>query len=286
MAVYKQQYRPYEGPRTSPIWRFLVPLRYSYAKILQSRLLVLLLALCMFYPCACATIIYLSHNSPALAALRLRSGILPQVDGRFFYFFCTVQGSLAFVLTALIGPGLVWPDLANGALALYLSRPFARLEYVASKMTILVLLLSTITWLPGLVLFAIQAGCVGWDWAVDNAWLAGAILVASIVWIVVLSLIGLALSAWVRWRTAAGVAVLAVYFVGAGLGRAINNIWQTRYGYLIDLGEVMNTVWAGLFRYYRGPGLSPVHAWLMLLLVCLVCIKALASKVRGLEVVR
>jgi len=286
MAVYKQTYRPYEGPKTRLIWRFLIPLRYSYSRILQSRLLVLLLATCMFYPMACAALIYLSHNSPALAMLRLRSGVLPEVNGRFFLVYCTVQGSLAFVLTALIGPSLIWPDLANGALTLLLSRPFSRFEYVASKIVVLLLLLSVITWLPGVVLFMIEAGCVGWDWAAEHAWLLGGIMAACLLWIFVLSLIALALSASVRWRTAAGIAVLAVYFVGAGLGSAINEVWRTHYGSLLDLRAVVNTIWAWLFRYQDGGKLSVTEACLVLALVCALSVRVLARRVRGFEVAK
>ena len=31
-------------------------------------------------------------------------GTVPKIDGRFFYYFCVVQGSAAYLLTALVGP--------------------------------------------------------------------------------------------------------------------------------------------------------------------------------------
>ena len=84
MAVYKQTYKDYEGKRTAAWSRFLILMRYSYARLFQSRFLVLFLALCFFYPLGCATMIYLSHNSPALAMLRLQADALPAIDGKFF----------------------------------------------------------------------------------------------------------------------------------------------------------------------------------------------------------
>ena len=61
-----------------------------------------------------------------------------------------VQGTLAFLLTTLVGPSLIAPDLSNGALPLYLSRPFSRIQYVAGKMIVLLLLLSLITFMTSI----------------------------------------------------------------------------------------------------------------------------------------
>lgn len=286
MAVYKQTYKDYEGPRTAGWSRFLILMRYSYARVFQSRFLVLFLALCTFYPIACAALIYLSHNSPALAMLKLQSNALPPIDGQFFYVFSVVQGVLALLLTAFIGPSLVSPDLANGGLALYLSRPFSRAEYVAGKMAVLLALLSAVTWVPGLLLYGIQASCTGWTWVRPNLWLAGSIVLGPLIWIVVLSLIALALSAWVKWRVAAGACVLGLHFVGAGFAQAINEILRTRKGSLINLGEVIHTVWGSLFDASRGADLSVTQAWIVLGVTCALCLILLARRVRGFEVVK
>jgi len=286
VAVYKQTYRDYAGARTAAWSRFLILMRYSYARIFQSRFLVLFMAMCTFYPVACGGLIYLSHNSPALAMLRLQSNALPPIDGQFFYVFCVVQGVLALLLTAFVGPSLIWPDLANGGLALHLSRPFSRAEYVAGKMTVLLVLLSLITWVPGVLLYAIQASCTGWTWIKPNLWLLGSIVLAPLIWIVVLSLIALALSAWVKWRIAAGACVLGLHFVGAGFAQAINEILRTRKGSLINFSEVIHTVWGALFDCNRGKDLSMMQAWIVLGVTCVLCLILLARRIRGFEVVK
>ena len=63
---------------------------------------------------------------------------------------------LALFLAAFIGPGQISPDLANNALSLYLARPFSRVEYVLGKMSVLLILMSVMTWVPGLLLFGLQ----------------------------------------------------------------------------------------------------------------------------------
>lgn len=286
MAVYKQTYKTYEGKRTANWSRFLILMRYSYARLFQSRFLVLFLALCLFYPVGCAALIYLSHNSPALAMLKLQSNALPAIDGTFFYVFCVVQGVLALLLTAFVGPSLISPDLANGGLALHLSRPFSRAEYVAGKMTVLFVLLSVITWVPGLLLYAIQASCTGWTWIRPNLWLARSIVLGPVIWILLLSLIALALSAWVKWRIAAGACILGLHFVGAGFAQAINQILRTRNGSLINLSEVIHTIWGSFFDSSRGTDLSVMQAWIVLGVTCVLCLGLLARRIRGFEVIK
>jgi ABC-2 type transport system permease protein len=286
VAVYKQTYKDYEGRRTAAWSRFLILMRYSHARLFQSKFLVLFLALCFFYPLGCATLIYLSHNSPALAMLRLQANALPPIDGTFFYVFCVVQGVLALLLTAFVGPSLISPDLTNGGLALYLSRPFSRTEYVAGKITVLLVLLSLVTWVPGLLLYAIEASCTGWTWMKPNLWLARSIVLGPLIWILVLSLIALALSAWVKWRIAAGACILGLHFVGAGFAEAINQILQTRHGSLINSAEVIHTIWADLFRSGRSMNLSVAQAWIVLGVTCLLCLGLLSRRIRGFEVVK
>ncbi len=110
----------------------------------------------------------------------------------------------------------------------------------------LAFVLSLITWIPGLCLYAVNASLAGWGWVADNLWLAGAILGGSLIWIAVLSLIALALSAWIKWRIAAGALVLAVFFAGAGAAAAINSVLRTTNGSYVDLSQVVHTIWADL----------------------------------------
>jgi ABC-2 type transport system permease protein len=286
VAVYKRTYKIYSGPRTVPWSRFFILTRYSYSRLFQSRFLVLFLAACLFYPVACLAFIYFSHNEQLLALLSLGNARLPAIDGKFFYTFCRVQGVFAYLVTAVVGPSLVSPDLSNGALPLYFSRPFSRTEYVLGKLTTLALLLSLITWIPGLILYAAQAGLAGWDWTKTNLWLGGAIILSMFLWITVLSLMALALSAWVKWRIAAGALMLAVLFAGTGFGAVINNVLRTHYGALISLNQVIYTIWGELFRYDWGAQLSLNEAWAVIALISGLCLWLLARRVRPFEVVK
>ena len=94
-----------------------------------SRLLTAFLMLCLLPPLVAAVIIYVFNNPLAQGLLGLGAGTSTwnfRIDGQFFACMANIQGSLAFLLVAWVGPGLVAPDLANNALPLYLSRPFSR----------------------------------------------------------------------------------------------------------------------------------------------------------------
>ena len=285
MAVYRRTYTSYSGALT-PAWsRCLVLFRYSRRNLFRSKFQTGFFVLCFFYPLLCLIGIYLAHN---LSFLERYSGStqLLTIDNKFFFVFITVQGVLAFMLTAFTGPGLISPDLANGALPLYFCRPFSRAEYVLGKASVLAILLSEITWLPGLVLFAVQASLAGSSWTWNHLWIVSSLVLSSFLWIAILSLLAMALSAWVKWRIVAGALLLAVLFFGGGFGEAINAVMRTQSGHFIDIVYLIGTVWTSLFRIDSDRGMSSSAAWIALLIYCGICLALLVRKVRAYEVVK
>ena len=285
MAVYRRTYTSYSGALT-PAWsRCLVLFRYSRRNLFRSKFQTGFFVLCFFYPLLCLIAIYLAHN---LSFLERYSGSnqLLTIDNKFFFVFITVQGVLAFMLTAFTGPGLISPDLANGALPLYFCRPFSRAEYVLGKASVLAILLSEITWVPGLVLFAVQASLAGSSWTWNHLWIVSSLVLSSFLWIAILSLLAMALSAWVKWRIVAAALLLAVLFFGGGFGQAINTVMRTQSGHFIDIVYLIGTVWTSLFRIDNDRGMSSSAAWIALLIYCGICLALLVRKVRAYEVVK
>jgi ABC-2 type transport system permease protein len=285
VAVYRRSYTTYSGPLTPAWFRSLVLFRYSRKKLFRSKLQTALFVLCFFYPLACLLMIYLAHNLSFLQRFEASNELI-KIDSKFFFFFINVQGVLAFVLTAFAGPGLISPDIANGALPLYFCRPFSRAEYVLGKASVLAIVLSQITWIPGLVLFSVQASLAGTGWTWDHLWIASSIILSSLIWIAILSLFAMALSAWVKWRIVAGALLLAVLFIGAGFAEAINAVMRTQSGHFINLVFLMKTIWTYLFRIDTGQSMSSAEAWIALLLYCGICLTLLVRKVRAYEVIK
>ncbi|HEU4593936.1 MAG TPA: hypothetical protein VFS10_02120 [Pyrinomonadaceae bacterium] len=306
MAVFENSYRQYEGGLTPEWARFLVLPRYALRDVFGSKLLTALFCLCFIYPLVAAILIYLRHNSNAIALMQIDVRELLPINASFFQYFVEVQGWLAFILTVLVGPVLVSRDLANNGLPLYLCRPFSRAEYVLGKMTVLIILLSLVTWVPGLLLFLLQAYLEGAGWFASNVWMAGAIFVGSMTWIVLLSLLSLAISAWVRWRVVASGALIGLFFIPPAFGEIVNELFHTRLGHLISPSALMKKIWRGLFgQFTRELGRFNVEdawgrsftnvvlrepplwvCWLVIALVCLACLWLLARRVRAYEVIK
>jgi ABC-2 type transport system permease protein len=248
----------------------------------------------------CALIIYVQHNASALNLLGVQgANRLISINVVFFMSLLGWQSMLALFLASFIGPGQVSPDLANNALALYLARPFSRVEYVLGKMTILVVLMSLMTWVPGLLLFGLQGYLEGWTWMQENARLASGLFFGAWVWIMVLALLALALSAWVKWKPAAGALMFGVFFVAAGFGVTINGVQRTKWGHLLNISHLIGSVWVQLFegankttngavffRVPQGEELPLWCCWASLTVLALICLYMLARKIRGAEVVR
>lgn len=297
MAVYRRLYRPYAGRFTPDRFRFLVLTRFALRTLFDSRPL-----LAFFVACNIPFIIFLLliyvNNSPAAQALIGLKGManansLFVIDNFFFLRYLIFQGTLSFLLTSWVGPGLVSVDLSNDALPLYLARPLTRVEYVLGKFSVIFILISAITWVPGMILLALQSSLAPGDWFQRYYWLFGSMFVGAVLWITVVGLLALALSAWVKWRIIATGAMLGIFFALAGFGEALNQILRTNWGRLLNLGYDVNLAWFDLFRMAPHPGFRnpmfdepPWTGWLSLTLLSAFCVLMLNRKLRAREVVR
>jgi ABC-2 type transport system permease protein len=299
MAVYKKSYRPYEGALT-PHWsRFLIIPRYAFEEMRRSRFLALFFMASFIFPLISLAIIYLMHNFAAIQAVGLEPPRFLSIGPRFFLTFLGVQSMLAFFFSAFVGPGLISPDLVNNAMPLYLSRPFSRAEYVLGKASVLLILLSLMTWIPGLLLFALQGYYEGFSWVSANIRIVYGLFFGAWIWISVLTLLALALSAWVKWKPVAGALIFGVFFVAAGFGAAINAMLHTNWGHIINVSHLVGSVWVALFeepmrrgngavffRVYPGEQIPIWTCWAALIGICFACLELLGRKIRGVEVAR
>ena len=252
MPVYDHRYRPWTGERSGARPAVLTIARHALARVTSSRLALVLFALACVPPLLFAGFIYAVNNLEMLAAMGIRVGD-ETVDTATFFAFLVVQSGVGFLLAALVGPSLVAPDLAHGAMSLYLSRPLGRVEYAAGKLAVLAGMLSLITWIPGLLLVGLQAA-LSPGWLAAHVRVAVAVVVGSWIWIALISLVALAISAWVRWRPLATAMLFIVFLVGEAFGRAVNAILDTRWGQLVILDDLVETVWMALFGKMSGLG--------------------------------
>jgi ABC-type transport system involved in multi-copper enzyme maturation permease subunit len=293
MAVYKRRYNPYTGA-LSPEWsRFFVLTRFAFADLFKARFFVVLLVLSLVPILFFAGYIFIANNKTAQLLMQLRSAGLFSVENEFFIMIMFAQTQAAFLLNCWVGPVLIAGDLTNGALPLFLSRPFSRADYVLGKFAVLGFLLSAVTWVPCLLLFSLQAGLArnGWIWS--HLWMVIPIVFSSAIWILMLSLLSLAVSAWVKLRIVATGVIFISFFIPAGLGEMFNAIMGTYWGRLLNFSDMFRLILVNGFRERTGPlvssGLNEIPvpaAWGALILVCLLSLVILNARLRAREVVR
>jgi ABC-2 type transport system permease protein len=293
MAVYKRTYKAYRGPLT-PSWsRFTVLSRYGFATLFQSRPFTAYTVICMIPFLIGLAFIYVVNSASVRALLNMRGPEMVSINNAWFMGFLGFEAFMTFILTAWGAPGMVSKDFANHSIQLYLSRPLSRAEYLAGKVSVLAALLSLTTWIPALILFFVQASLHGNGWLWQNLWMAGSIIVASLMWIAVVSLLAMALAVWVRWRIAATALLLATFFVLPGIGGVMDAILRTTWGRLFNITYDISMVWAYLFRLgdmQRHAGdwdrVPPWSAWVALLAVCALSLWMLVRRLKAREVER
>jgi ABC-2 type transport system permease protein len=306
MAVYEQTYKPYKGKLTPEWSRFLILPRHTLRGVFNSKLFTAFYVICFIPLLVEAVLIYLHHNVTALAIMNLNARQLIPIDGSFFQTFVNVQGGFAFFVALLVGPPLVSRDLRNNALPLYLCRPFSRTEYVMGKMSVLIILLSWITWVPQLLMFLFQSYLEGFAWFRDNLWIASGIVIGGLVWILLLGLLSQTVSALLKWRIVASGAMLGLVFIPSVFAGIVNLIFQTRWANIISLFALMANVTAGLFGTFdRVSGRLQITdfndnvvrevlllepplwvCWAVLFIFSAICLAILHWKVKAYEVVR
>lgn len=289
MSLHKRSYRSYTGPITPLRWRFLVIARYGFADVWQSRITNVLIVLCLLPAIVSLGAIYILNSETARVLLGMQGTPLMRVNEIFFFQLLNAQCWFALLPAAWIGPRLISQDLSHNALPIILSRPITRREYVLGKLVVLWGMLSSITWVPMLLLFFFQAKASPTPWLASHWFIANGLFTGSVIWIVLLSLLALALSAWVKWRIVATGLVFGAIFVSAGFGAVFNAVMRSNVGTLVNLPVMMTQLWSTMLhvplpRFEQELPLTMVAA--ALVGMCIACGAALNARIRAREVVR
>jgi ABC-type transport system involved in multi-copper enzyme maturation permease subunit len=290
LSVFKHEYRAYTGPVTSLPSRIVVLARYALAEAWSSKITWALFIASMIPIIVFLVGIYLANNPIARALILHGSSGGLEINASYFLKVLTSQCWLALVLTAWIAPRLVSFDLADNALPILLSHPISRFGYVLGKFIALFWCLSFVTWIPSLLLFAYQGFTSPLPWFGANLRVAFGLLAGSVLWISLLSILGLALSSWVKWRMVATGCIFAAVLIPAGIGGVAMAILRTKWGLLLNLPFMM----AEILKRLMGVPESTRFGWelpnaaiaAMLALICVICVFMLNARIRAREVVR
>src|SRR6201995_1162338 len=290
MSVYKHRYRAYTGKLT-PAWtRIFVLARYGYAEAWSSRITVGMFTLFTLPSLVFLFAIYFANNPLAVKLLQLRNPNLLAINGGFFLNVLVVQSIPALILASWIAPRLITFDLADDALPILLSHPISRFGYVLGKWIALFASLSLVTWIPALLLFAYQGYSSPQPWALSHLPIAGGMVAGAVIWIAFLSLLGLALSSWVKWRVVAAGVIFAAILVPAGVGGIVSAVLRTKWGLLLNFPFMISVLWQRLLGvpdpFHAKAYLPTAAITAMFALACLLFVAMLFARIRAREVVR
>jgi ABC-type transport system involved in multi-copper enzyme maturation permease subunit len=289
MSVFLHEYRPYTGRLTALWMRPLVLARYGLAEAWSSKITVALFVGSLL-PCIVYLVIIYLANNPVALMLVTRGTQALNINESFFLKVLETQCWLALVITSWVAPRLVSFDLGDNALPILLSHPISRFGYLLGKFIALAVSLSCVTWIPCLLLVAYEGYSSSQPWMVVHLPMAIGMFAGAVLWILLLSMVGLAVSSWVKWRMIATGAIFAVVFVPAGIGGIASAILRTKFGLLLNVPVMMTEIWQ---RLLGAPSfadsrfeLSNASMAYMLAVVLVLCVAVLNARIRAREVVR
>ena len=289
MSVRQRAFTVFQGTATPVFHRPLVIARYTLAGVFRSRLFTMFFVACYLPAVVFLVTMYLRYNLDQIipdSATVVPGPWQAAFDDWLYYGIMKPLLWLSYMMILVVGPGLVAPDVKDNALPLYLSRPLTKVHYVLGKLLVLFVLTAAVTWLPGLLLVLINASYAADGWLLDNLSVPLGLVATSLVWTLCLSMIALAISAWVRWRPAATLGFLGLVVIGSSIGNLMRGVRDDWLGSLIILFDAIDVVARDLFGASPSGLMPHAAAWGVLIGATAISTWALLARIRAYEVVR
>ena len=120
----------------------------------------------------------------------------------------------------------------------------------------------------------------------DNIRIAVAFFVGHIVWIVVVTTLCLAVSAWIRLAAFSRGVLLALFVISAVVGRLVNGVTRSSIGDLLHLSRAIESVVLRIFGAPPPSSLPSVANWATLAVVVLGALWVLKLKLRAVQEIK
>ena len=278
MPIHDQGYRRYGGTRARAGHAWMVIALAGVRTLLAKRAFVGLLLLSWVPFIVRAVQIYAAANLPQAQFLA--------PDAKLFRTFLEQQEVFLFFITVYAGTGLIANDRRANALQIYLSKPLTRVEYIFGKFGVLLALLLLVTWVPAVLLLAVQVMFAGsFTFFLKNLFLLPAITVYSVIQVTAVGLAMLALSSLSKSSRYVGVLYAgliffsqAVYNIVRGLTRDSTLAWLSVPLDLQQIGDV-------IFRLEPRFNMPVWSAFLVVGVLIGLSAFVLDRRVRGIEVI-
>jgi hypothetical protein len=135
------------------------------------------------------------------------------------------------------------------------------------------------------LIFAMQASMAE-EASLNAHWkISLGIVTGFCIWILLVSLVALASSAFARIRIVAGGIVLGFFFILSGASIMINGVFRSTWGYAINPSWITRRIWYALLGMEAPTGPSVPACALALSIILLLLVLILERKIRPVEVV-
>ncbi len=204
--------------------------------------------------------------------------------------FFLIQGYIVMAVLAMAGSILVGNDYHHGSLPFYLSKPLNRWHYLLGKFLAVALFINMMTTLPALGLFAEYGLLNDWSYYRSETRLFWGILGYGALVTICLSLMVVAVAAWLRKTVPLVLVWVGILVFCRVLGRLLVDVlgFDRRFR-LIDMWNnlyLVGTELLGRDRPHRGAQPEYWEAAIVVAGVCVLCLIYLHQRIRAVEIVR
>ncbi|GJM21157.1 MAG: hypothetical protein DHS20C15_10720 [Planctomycetota bacterium] len=309
MVLHDRGYQRWDGSRETsvPGARVIVEqgVTSSIAKLFKRKLGGLLLVLAAYGPFlfglgVLAFTFYVRTNIERFPQAEqilqddLVQGISPSPSTAWAYLF-RLQSFFVFLLSLIIGMGLIAEDRRSNALELYLSRPLRVWQYVLGKLGVLAFFFAAVTVVPALLLILAEMSFVGFEATRSRELLdlAGRVVLACTLTGGVLAIMALAVSSLAKRARNAAVLWVGFWMVTAMILEPILEEATPGSSHFVSLAfhlQHLGAVILGTTEDYGGRGVvlgsEPLAPTLIVLgIVTFVSTVIVLRRVRPVEVV-
>jgi ABC-2 type transport system permease protein len=276
--IHDQSYRRMDRKARSarPAWTVIT--RSGIRTLLAKRIFLALLLAAWVPFLVRAAQLYASANLPQAAFLTPTASTFRQ--------YLRQQDIFVYLLTVYVGAGLIANDRRTNALQIYLSKPITRVDYLLGKLGILAVFLLGITWLPAVVLLALQVAFAGnFTFLGANLHLLPSITAFTLIEVSVAATTMLALSSLSTSARFAGILYTGLIFFSQAIFVVLAVATRDRRWSLLSLPNDVTQVGDWIFRLPLRGGPPWPASLVMVALLVVAAAAVLVRRVRGVDVV-
>jgi ABC-2 type transport system permease protein len=277
-VIHDQSYRHYTGQRTPHGRAWLVIARAGVKAMLRDRRFLGLMLLAWGPFVVRAVQVYVSATFQQASFLVATPATFRE--------YLSQQEIFIFFINIYVGAGLIADDRRANALQIYLAKPLTRAEYLAGKAAVLLLFLVGVTWLPAMLLLAVQVAFNGSEFVRGHFYLIPAITLFCAIQILVSAFAMLALSSLSNSRRFVAIMYAGIVFFTSAVAGAVRTATRSGAMSWISPEASLEVVGDAIFQLPASARDMPLGVAFLALAVLLAgALVILGRRVRAVEVV-